>query len=1607
MGSSISGMQVSCGCLSDYRRRVASVAEKSLAVFTKRMFGDVDFSPDGTADSVDMIEWAAHRPPGTALVRAWTPDTPGVSYSVIEVVTDDMPFLVDSVTMELTREGRAIHLVAHPIFAVTRDGSELLHIHDRDIDEKSADMMAESWMRIHIERDFISDDLSAVVAGVKRVLGDVRKAVTDWAAMRTKAVEISGGLRRSLLSSNPVPVPVAEVEEAISLLDWLAQDSFTFIGFREYDLIEVNGEDALAPVPGTGLGILQPKSDMKAVSQSFAILDPAVRAKARDKEILVLSKANSRSTVHRSVYLDYIGVKKFDAQGDVVGEYRFLGLFAARAYTDTVAEIPVLRRKYHDVQDALHFVPGSHSAKDLEQFLDTYPRDELFQIPTAELTAIAKSALQLQERRQTKVYLRNDAYGRFVSALVYFPRDRYTTTVRLRLESILRETFGGVHVDYTARVTESVLARLHYVVHIAPGHEIPSIDPAELEVRLAEATRSWQDEFHSILRDHLRDENDTSLLAVYADAFPESYKEDFDPATGVADTLIIEELEPEELALDLYAPVVSDSRDLRFKVMRVGPAMSLTRILPILERLGVDVLDEHPYEIERKDRPSAWILDFGIVIPQGEIRSADSLFARFEDAFRVAWNGEIETDFFNSLVTTAGLSWRDAMLIRAYARYMRQIGSTFGQGYIEQVILGNSGIAQILMEYFRVRFDPAFPGDREAESAGAWEQMQAALAAVPSLDHDRILRLFWDMITATMRTNFYQDPSFDRAIAFKIEPRLIAATPLPRPAHEIWVYSPRVEGVHLRFGAVARGGLRWSDRREDFRTEVLGLVKAQEVKNAVIVPVGAKGGFVAKKLPDPALDRMAWLAEGKAAYQIFIRALLSVTDNVIDGAIVPPENVVRHDADDSYLVVAADKGTASFSDLANSIAVEQNFWLADAFASGGSAGYDHKGMGITARGAWESVKRHFFEMGIDTQTEEFTAAGIGDMSGDVFGNGMLLSEKIRLVAAFDHRHIFIDPNPNASTGFAERSRLFALPSSSWADYDPSLISAGGGVFPRSAKSITITPEIRDCLGFADARDQVTPDELMTAILKSPVQLLWNGGIGTYVKASTQTHVDVGDKANDAIRVNGCDIRAQVIGEGGNLGCTQLGRVEAARNGVRLNTDAIDNSAGVDTSDHEVNIKILLAAPVAHGDLSLTDRDSLLHSMTADVAESVLANNFQQNIVLSNARAGAVRLNSVHQRMIRDLERREILNRAIENLPDDEEFTTRRAAGEGLSSPELAVLLAYAKIDLTGELNRSMLPALGAEPWCDQIVSGYFPEVLHAHYGADILQHPLRAEIAHTVISNDLINIGGISFVFRAVEETGASPIEVVRAALVALQVFGIRELWLWINGLGTDVPVDVRTAIHLEVRRLFDRGTRWFLQNRGGGIDIAAEIAKFEPVVSRYAGGIPAALKGQESERFTRLAQRFVDAGAPVDLAERTASGLDIFALLDITEIAASSSVDLEQIIEMYFTLSERFDIDRLLVRITALPRGDRWTALARQALRSDLYAAIAELTSRVLASPHEGTITERIHSWEQDRREGVTRAQSTLNEILQSDDIDLATLSVGLRILRNLVAQA
>ena len=1497
--------------LAESRRHAGMMGDKA-AQYVRQFYRHVGIEDLADRSEVDVYgaamsqyRLAGQRPQGTANVRAFTPTVAEHGWSagghtVVEVVTDDMSFLVDSVTMELNEEGRGVHLVIHPQLLVRRDiTGQLLEVIDDEshVVGSEPDVGRESWMHVEVDREGEPETLVAIERTLRSILSDVREAVEDWEKMRQQATRVIEDL-----DEHPPPLPEDELEQGKALLAWLADDHFTFLGYREYRIDEVEGEMVLRALPGTGFGILRADQDM---SDSFGKLPPLVREKAREKTLLVLAKANSKATVHRPVYLDYVGVKVFDDSGEVVGERRFLGLFSSTAYTESLTRIPVVREKAYAVMEAAGADPSSHTGKALLDTLENYPRDELFQTPLDDLIRIAQAVLHTRQRRRLRLFVRHDAYRRYLSCLVYLPRDRYNTVVRERMAGILKRAVGGETVEYTARVSESMLARIHFVVRPARGEIMDEdVDVAEVERKLAEAARSWLDDFATATREEYGEARAVRLTKKYAESFPEAYKEDYPARTGAVDLGRLEGIEGDEgIALSFYQPMDSGPRDARLKVYRVGPPLSLSNVLPILSTMGMEVVDERPYELDGLSRPSH-IYDFGLRYSRPVPDAARDLF---QDAVAAVWEGRNEADGFNALVLGAGLTWRQATVLRAYAKHMRQGGTPFAQDYIEEALKGNVDITRLLVELFEARFSPgrsriAANGEARLAKVDDLEgRILKALDAVVSLDHDRILRSYLTAIRATLRTNYFQKDGEGRPkpyISLKLEPSAMPELPEPRPAFEIFVYSPRVEGVHLRFGAVARGGLRWSDRRDDFRTEVLGLVKAQMVKNAVIVPVGAKGGFFCKQLgpldPTRSGDRDAWMAEGIACYKTFICGLLDITDNLVGGENVPPPDVVCHDGVDSYLVVAADKGTATFSDIANQVAKEYDFWLGDAFASGGSVGYDHKVMGITARGAWESVKRHFREMGVDCQAEDFTCVGIGDMSGDVFGNGMLLSEHIKLVAAFDHRDIFLDPDPDPKASYDERRRLFDLPRSSWQDYDSSLISRGGGVWSRRAKSIKIGAEVRKALGIDDKVDKMTPNELMRAILLAPVDLLWNGGIGTYVKSAEETNADVGDKANDAIRVDGARLRCGSVGEGGNLGFTQRGRIEYAARGCggaggRINTDFIDNSAGVDTSDHEVNIKILLDRVVRDGDLTEKQRNDLLASMTDEVGSLVLQDNYEQNVALATSTYLAAPLLHVHEDWMQRLERAGLLDRELEFLPSTEEVAQRIEQGEGLTAPELSVLLAYTKIVLADELIDTALPD---DPFLVVDLHEYFPEVMRERYAQQIETHPLRREIVVTQVVNALVNGAGITFYHRLSQETGASPAELMRANFVAREIFGSRGFVDTVYSHDNQIDSETQIQMRIEMRTLVERASRWLINNRRPSMDSSQIIEFFQLSTAELMLAIPGLLVGQERVAYQQRKELLMQRRVPEELAERVAVLPPAYSVLTIVETAKRDEVD-------------------------------------------------------------------------------------------------------------------
>jgi glutamate dehydrogenase len=1245
--------------------------------------------------------------------------------------------------------------------------------------------------------------------------------------------------------------------------------------------------------------------------------------------------------------------------------------------------------------------PGSHAGKALINILATYPRDELFQTTEDDLLRTAVGILHLGDRQRFRLFVRRDPFERFLSCLIYAPRENYTTELRQKWQQILVQAFNGTSSEFNVYLTESVLARILITVRTTPG-AIPDVDVRALEARLVAAARRWDDELKQALIGALGEGRGNELFRQFGEAFPAGYREDFTAREAVPDIQMMARLSAAEpLAMSLYRPLEAPAGALRFKLFHLGEPVGLSDSLPMLERMGLNVLDERPHRVAPRDMPPVWMHDFGMQSGLADTEvEIDIVHQVFEEAFASVFRGEVENDDFNRLVLAAHLPATEIVLLRAYAKYLRQIGFPLSQPFIESTLAAHPSVAHGLIELFKTRFDPELGVGTGAKCAELVRAIEAALAQVDNLSEDRVLRQYLALVMATTRTNFWRRDAAGRRksfVSFKFDPAKVPGLPEPKPMFEIFVYSPRFEGVHLRGGKVARGGLRWSDRLEDFRTEVLGLVKAQMVKNTVIVPVGSKGGFVLKRAPSPA-DRDAYLKEGIACYQDYLRGLLDITDNRVGEGIVPPPDVKRHDPDDPYLVVAADKGTATFSDYANGISNEYGFWLGDAFASGGSAGYDHKAMGITARGAWESAKRHFREMGVDTQTTDFTVAGIGDMSGDVFGNGMLLSRHIKLVAAFDHRHVFLDPTPDAAASFAERERMFKLPRSSWADYDSGLISAGGGVFPRSAKSIAITPQAKKAL--AISADALTPAELVNAILKAPVDLIYNGGIGTYVKASAEIHAQVGDRANDAVRVNGRDLRCKVVCEGGNLGCTQLGRIEYALAGGRIFTDAIDNSAGVDTSDHEVNIKILLGLASSDGELTGKQRNALLATMTDDVAALVLRDNYFQTQALSVTGRIASQLLDAQQRFIEYLEKENRLKRELEYLPDDEEFTARRVKGLGLAGPERAVVLAYSKIWLYEELLASGLPD---DRWVGTALSRYFPAPLRERYAAHMARHPLKREIIVSHVTNSMINRVGSTFVHRISETTGSRPDEIVRAYLLNREIFGFVSLWQQIEALDNRVDDAVQSAMLIDTARLIDRGTMWFLRSRRLGDGMAETIAHFAPRIEALASRLPQLLDAAERARVDAEIARYEAQAVPHDLAARVATFDTLYAALDIIEVAEAKQRPVELVADIYFDLATRLGLAWLRDRIAALPGDQHWQMLARGAMQDDLSGLQRTIAAEVVGGADAGTSVALIGAWQDRNRRGIERAAQLLGELRMAAQPDAAMLSVALRELRNL----
>lgn len=1549
------------------------------------------------------VRLGARREQGTANVAVYRSDSPAPGF--LQIVTDDMPLLVESVLSMLDRLGIQYSEVNHPIIAARRDLDGVLT-------GSGPTELRESWISVRLPSSPSEEAATKLRAETEQVLAEVRLVVDDTDGMRQAQADVADQLDRA--APHAVGDEAAqEYRDAAALLRWLADGNYTLLGYQRGSIGGIDAARAGTEAESARLGVL------RTADHRMDVAEPAGR-----RDLIVLTQGVNPSAVHRAVYPYFVSVLDTTDGGST--EHRFVGVFTVAALHENVLDIPVIERRVRSVIARAGHDLESFSGQAMLEILQSMPRSELFATSESWLFETTSAVLALGRQRKVKLFVRPDAGGSFVSALVYLPRDRYTTRVRLAIQDRLLRDLGGASLDYTARVTESDLALLHVTVRRATGAawtELTAEDVARIEAVLTETTRTWEDALSDAVS--LDRTVDPTRIHQYSEAFPEAYKQDFTPARAVTDTARLEALEGDSIDMQLYRNEQSAVGSWRFSLYIGGSGVSLSQVLPILQSLGVEVDDERPYPVVRPDGMSCWIYDFGLSASREMLHSAidgdidaelseagtadreSRVQQRFTEAFAAVWAGAAEADRFNELVMRAGMHWRQALILRAYAKYLRQAGFPYSQFNIEGVLLNNPRTARLLVGLFEAQFDPDASSEEEAQAIVA--ELAELIDRVISLDADRILRGIFELIRATLRTNYFvvgADGEPRSYLSLKFDPQSIAELPKPRPMFEIFVYSPRVEGVHLRFGAVARGGLRWSDRREDFRTEILGLAKAQMVKNSVIVPVGAKGGFVVKRPPvatgDVDNDRAATAREGRSCYRLFIAGLLDITDNLdrSTGSVEVPTGVVRRDGDDTYLVVAADKGTATFSDLANDVAAQYGFWLGDAFASGGSAGYDHKAMGITARGAWESVKRHFRELDIDTQSQDFTVVGIGDMSGDVFGNGMLLSGHIRLLAAFDHRHIFLDPQPEPRSAFAERKRLFTLPRSSWADYDTSLISEGGGVWERTRKSVPISAPARSALGLDDSVHTLSPPELVKAILRAPADLLWNGGIGTYIKASTETHAEVGDKANDAVRVDGADIRATVVGEGGNLGATSLGRIEYATAGGKINTDAIDNSAGVDCSDHEVNIKILLETAISTGELQREDRDELLASMTDEVGRLVLWDNIIQNELLSTSRFDAPSLVTVHSRVIGDLEQRRGLDRDLEALPSNADLRRRKQDGRGLTSPELATLMAHVKLALEAELLGSELP--DSEVFAPRLPK-YFPEPLRVPFANAITAHPLRRQLVATTLANEAIDCGGITFAYRLAEDAGATGTDAVRAFAAATEIFGLDEIWNSIRA--ADVPTSVSAELLLESRRMLDRVSRWLLANRPQPLAVGAEISRYADRVRELRPSVSSWICGHQAADLDRRSEAAVQRGAPAPLARRIYGMLDDYCLLDIIDIADIVDREGAEVAELYFALDAHIGIDWLLTAVSKLARGDRWHSLARLALRDDLYSSLRGITRAVLAGGEpEETAAEKIAEWESINSSRLARARAALSEIAETGTLDLATLSVAARQVRNMV---
>lgn len=1593
------------------KKNVSAKEAKLIETFAQRYFASTSYEDLKTKPVEDlygilMAHWRCiyQRSPNETKIEIFNPDKNkdgwNSTHTVILISHNDIPFLVDSTRMSINRYGYQIHFIIHfGGFKVKRDANHKI-VEIIPNGETGKGITSEAPIYIEIDRIVDKKAMADLREDIERVLGDVRVAVADW---RPTLKRVEDCL--SELENYPANLDKAEIEESRDFLRWLINNNFTFLGARDYKLIGDGTKRALQIIPGSGLGVLRDETN-SAASKTYAELPPQARKMALSKDILIIAKTNTPSTVHREAYTDYIGVKQFNEKGELIGERRFIGLYTSTAYHSSPRQIPFLRHKVDKILQDLDYPPDSHDGKEAVHILETLPRDDLFQASVEELFQLTLAIIQLKERKRVRLLVRRDAFYRYFSCLVYVPREMFNTDLAIAMQDILMQTFNGLECAFTTYFSDSVLARIHFQIRVNPSTPI-HVDIEQLEKRLILISRTWADALKEQVVEYFGEGEGLKYYAKYNRAFSASYTEHYTAHEAVKDIEKIEALSAEK-PLGMLITKSEGDKTLSLKLFHAEDNMVLSDVLPILENTGLRILGERSHEVKFRDGKSAWINDFDMMYAINKDIHTQDVADTFQESFTKVWFGEAENDGFNRLVLEANLTWQETAMLRAYTKYLRQTGFTFSQNYIEEALINNAEITRTLVQLFILRFDPSCQQGPQYDSTELLAYIDKALDAVTSLDEDKILRRLLEVIQATLRTNYFQVDANGKPkayISFKFDPALISDLPLPRPKFEIFVYSPRVEGVHLRAGKVARGGLRWSDRREDFRTEVLGLMKAQQVKNTVIVPEGAKGGFVVKMTQTPDMTRDDYMKEVISCYSTFISGLLDITDNIKDGVIIPPEQVVRHDADDPYLVVAADKGTATFSDIANGIARRYGFWLDDAFASGGSLGYDHKKMGITSRGVWVSVKRHFREMNLDPEHDDFTVAGIGDMSGDVFGNGMLLSKHIKLIGAFNHLHIFIDPDPNPAVSYEERKRLFNLPRSSWSDYNPELISKGGGVFNRSAKSIKLTPEMKEALN--TKKDSMAPNELIRTLLKAPVDLIWNGGIGTFVKASTETHADAGDRTNDNIRLDASEVSAKIIAEGGNLGMTQLARIEYSLHGGIVNTDFIDNSAGVDCSDHEVNIKILLNRIIADGEMTLEQRNKLLEKMTDEVAELVLLDNYDQTLMLSLEASVSQQTMDLFRQYINDLEKAQRLDRKLEFLPEDKTLQERKMSAKPLTRPEIAVILAYCKMYLKQDILASAIPE---DPYFDQYLLTAFPKPLREKYYSQMKDHSLRREIVATQLCKAITDRMGVYFIDRLQRETGATAEFIIRAFSVAASIFNLEELWQQIVGLDYKVDSTVQYRMMLQIYYLIRRSTRWFLRNRKSNINIQDTINDFADSLNQIKKHLPQLLDGQDKESYDIAVDYLSDHKVPDKLARNVAACNALFTSLDIIEASRKYQLDLLEAAKTYYLLGNKLELNWLRESMNMFEVANQWDELARAGFRDDLDRVQRKLCARVLTmkskDAKDKTIEERINIWINRYQFLIERWQKLLGEIKSTDmaSIGFITYSVVLRELFDFV---